>query len=96
MADPGVVTGLASTMAASALAGVCARVLMHPVDTIKTLRQNSTAGSVSPAGSARQLVARLYRGVGVAALLHAPAVTVYLSSYDVSKRALGDVLGNRL
>ena len=69
-----------SLFVASALAGVTARLVTHPLDTAKTWRQAGTTG-------ARGLRAR-YRGLGVACALHAPALTVYLATYDRVKHAL--------
>jgi solute carrier family 25 (mitochondrial iron transporter), member 28/37 len=66
-------------LAASALAGLTTRLVTHPLDTAKTWRQAGTP----PAG-----VRALYRGLGVACALHAPALAVYLATYEGVKAAL--------
>ena len=73
-------TTSASSVAASALAGVTARLATHPLDTVKTWAQ---AGRRE-----RPPLRALYRGVGVAAALHAPALALYLTTYDAAKLAL--------
>ena len=64
--------------------------------------EGGTAGSSSPAtrGSIRELLRtrqvslwQLYRGVGVACLFHAPALSVYLTTYDTSKKLMAQRLG---
>lgn len=81
----------------SAIAGICARILCHPLDTIKTVAFTGFAGeqhaaiareaphsfaSVVRSIWASEGIAGFYRGVGVAAVGSAPGVALYLTTYD--------------
>ncbi|KAI9343756.1 mitochondrial carrier domain-containing protein [Zopfochytrium polystomum] len=77
-----------SALIFSSVAALTTRLVMHPVDTLKTRIQNSPHPvSVAAAFRAASLPS-LYRGVGVSLLFSVPALGVYLSAYDACKRAL--------
>ncbi|ETV90556.1 hypothetical protein H310_14681 [Aphanomyces invadans] len=85
---------VAATMLGSAMAGILARVVCHPLDVAKANLQ--VAGQVAYRNSYHVLqstfqkegVRGLYRGFGVILLGSAPATCLYLTSYDQSKRWL--------
>lgn len=54
----------------------------------------SSLNSISKLLRSKQLTFRgLYRGLGVACLFHAPALSIYLTTYDSSKLLLGRLIG---
>ncbi|BGP15411.1 hypothetical protein JCM10213_005089 [Rhodosporidiobolus nylandii] len=76
---------------ASAASAVASRVCCHPLDTIRIRMQ--TAGAVVP--PLRELVPKprlrhLYAGLPVAVGFAAPALSVYLTTYEASKRYFGE------
>ena len=85
---------MAVSMLAGASAGVLARVLCHPVDTIKSKLQVEVAADRASWSSvlARTLrsqgAAGLYRGVGVAVVGSCPAACLYFTSYETLKERL--------
>jgi Mitochondrial carrier protein len=83
---------LESTIKASAIAGVAARVILHPIDTLKSKVQANDVSSVKVV--ARKILKspgifkELYKGFPVAALGSIPGVTLYFTSFQISQRAL--------
>jgi len=90
-------------MLAGASAGVVARLLCHPVDTIKAKLQVSTERGAhgSFTGLARKVyvtegVPGLYRGIGVAFFGSAPAACLYFAGYEAMRdylRGRGELKG---
>ncbi|KAI8902338.1 mitochondrial carrier domain-containing protein [Globomyces pollinis-pini] len=74
-----------STIAASALASLIARLVVHPIDTLKTIIQNGNSAS-----SIAKTPLGLYQGVGVTVLFSVPAMTIYLATYDNVKSRFVD------
>ncbi|KAG0150253.1 hypothetical protein CROQUDRAFT_73335 [Cronartium quercuum f. sp. fusiforme G11] len=76
-----------NVLAASSLAAAMARLLTHPMDTIR-LRIQTHHGPTRP--PLRQLIpssaSELYAGLPVALFFSVPALSIYLSSYEVAKR----------
>ncbi|GAA5859702.1 hypothetical protein JCM8547_006991 [Rhodosporidiobolus lusitaniae] len=77
---------------ASSLSAVSARLVCHPLDTLRIRVQ--TAGPVVP--PLRQLVKgmkvqQLYAGLPVAIAFSVPALSVYLQTYEASKRYFSDL-----
>ncbi|KAJ1487977.1 mitochondrial carrier domain-containing protein [Baffinella frigidus] len=104
MRDPKEETGaqgklLLSPMLAGASAGVVARLVCHPIDTIRSQVAVQTSATRAPIVSAltRTLqaegVAGLYRGIGIAAVGSAPALALYFTTYEVAKERLRKVPG---
>jgi len=97
--SPAVVNGVKNFMA-SGLAAACAKTLLAPFDTIKTMQQqvvrDSGAGeaALGLAEAARVIMRRprgfleLYAGLGVAALGSMPSVGLYFGVYSYSKSRL--------
>ena len=80
------------TIAASAAAGVLARIPCHPIDTVKA-RVQSAPGGAGVMATFRSIVraeglSGLYRGIGVASVGSGPAACIYLSSYEYLKKDL--------
>ncbi|KAI8641869.1 mitochondrial carrier domain-containing protein [Parasitella parasitica] len=71
---------------ASSTAGLVARCITHPMDTIKTRLQASTAGSRYVWRNIK--LSSLYRGLPVTLVFSIPALSVYLSCYEASKQVL--------
>lgn len=81
-------------MLSAALAGITARIICHPLDTIKTVNFTGFAGQKGElsrptnfVGAAKLIwraegVKGFYRGLGVTAAGAAPGVALYLSVYD--------------
>ncbi|KAJ8903150.1 hypothetical protein NDN08_004261 [Rhodosorus marinus] len=76
-------------LGASAVSGLIARCFAHPMDTVRTnVMANPGQGSVV---TVLQSVVRssgvtgLYRGFGITAAMHAPAIASFLTTYDVAK-----------
>lgn len=77
---------------ASAAAGCLSRGIVHPLDTLRTVQMVS-GGTLSMRGALHRVVSAdgsrgLYRGFGVSLLLHAPAVSLYLSVYEQTRDSL--------
>ncbi len=77
---------------ASGLAAACAKILLQPFDTLKTLQQASK-GSLGMVEAASDLVRRkgpgaLYTGLGVTLVGSIPAVSVYFGVYQATKKAM--------
>ncbi|KAI9280778.1 mitochondrial carrier domain-containing protein [Sporodiniella umbellata] len=73
----------------SSTAGLVARTITHPMDTIKTRLQ--IINTTSKTFSIRNLVfplSTLYRGLPVTLAFSVPALSVYLSCYESSKQTL--------
>ncbi|KAI9097175.1 mitochondrial carrier domain-containing protein [Phlyctochytrium arcticum] len=85
-------------IAFSSCAAIAARLIAHPLDTIKTRIQYNSATTNSPWQSLfrTESVRALYRGLPVALLFSVPALSVYLGTYDHAKVVLSrwGVLGN--
>ncbi len=76
---------------ASGLAAACAKLLLQPFDTLKTIQQ-ANKGSLGMVAAAHDLVARkgvsaLYTGLGVTLVGSIPAVSIYFGVYQAAKRA---------
>ena len=80
---------------ASALAAASSKLLLAPLDTIKTLQQHQRVtgqGSLTLLGAARQILARpkgfleLYAGIGVAMVGSMPSVGLYFGIYSFCKK----------
>lgn len=79
---------------ASAAAGCISRGVVHPLDTVRTVQMVS-GGTLTMRGAFRHLLLAdggrgLYRGFGASLLLHAPAVSLYLSVYEHARDNLRD------
>ncbi|KAJ1557064.1 hypothetical protein HK405_000943, partial [Cladochytrium tenue] len=75
----------------SCIAALVTRAVMQPVDTIKTRLQ--AAGTSYTSSNSSPLLAAvrsggLYRGLSVSLALSAPALAVYLATYDAAKSRL--------
>ncbi|KAI8144891.1 mitochondrial carrier domain-containing protein [Fennellomyces sp. T-0311] len=94
---------------ASSVAALAARVVTHPIDTIKTrLQVRSTTGNEyqqlkqvilpeSASTSTLNVLRSLYRGLPVTLLFSVPALSVYLTCYETTKAHLaprGGLLGH--
>ena len=94
------------TMIASTISGMLVRIPLHPIDTCKAklqVQRPSQSNAPQPFSSvlsclrythAREGVRGLYAGFPIAFLGSAPAACLYLTSYEVSKRWLNDVVGD--
>ncbi|CAO3614519.1 unnamed protein product [Mucor fragilis] len=71
---------------ASSTAGLIARCITHPMDTIKTRLQSSTSASKYVWNNVK--FTSLYRGLPVTLVFSVPALSVYLSCYEASKQLL--------
>ena len=69
------------TILGSASAGLIARVICHPMDTIKSRLQ---AGQ--PAFRSLEGIGALYRGLGAVICGGVPGVCIYMTSYEVHIR----------
>ena len=78
---------------ASASAGLVARTITHPLDTLKTQIQSSPSplrlSSLIKTSTARSL----YKGLAVSLVFSVPAVSLFLASYDYFKLRLAPRLG---
>lgn len=73
-----------STVLGSATAGLVARLVCHPIDTVKSrLQAGQASGFRSFEG-----VRHLYKGVGAVIVGGVPGVCIYLTSYDIVKASL--------
>jgi hypothetical protein len=87
-----------ATMLGSAMAGMLARIPLHPIDTCKARLQVQTALGTEAVYrnfadalvkiGRTEGVAGLYRGFGVTLLGSAPAGVLYFTSYEVTKDTL--------
>ena len=66
------------TVLGSASAGLIARVICHPIDTVKSRLQAGQSAFRSLEG-----VSALYRGLGAVVVGGVPGVCIYLTSYEV-------------
>ena len=69
------------TIFGSASAGLIARVICHPMDTIKSKLQAGQSAFRSIEG-----IGALYRGIGAVVCGGVPGVCIYMTSYEVSIR----------
>ena len=74
------------TVLGSATAGLVARVLCHPVDTVKSRLQSGQAAGMR-AFDWREVRA-LYRGIGAVVVGGVPGVCLYMTSYEIAKTYL--------
>lgn len=75
--------------ACAAAAGICGRVLCHPLDTVKTVQFTTAERSLVMSARgihSREGVAGFYRGVGIATTGSAPGVALYLTTYDAARK----------
>lgn len=75
--------GVGTHFAASLMSGVCASLVAHPVDTLKTVAMEARGRSLGSLGLFLELIAaggiaRLYAGLGPALLSKGPMIMVYL------------------
>ena len=79
------------TILGSASAGLIARVICHPMDTIKSRLQAGQSAFRSLEG-----IGALYRGIGAVICGGVPGVCIYMTSYEVSIRQPESRSGNAL
>lgn len=96
-----VTEGLKNTLA-SGLAGACAKTILAPFDTIKTVQQHVEGGkSMGLLEAGKVITSRpggilnMYAGLGVAALGSMPSVGLYFGVYSYCKRTIGPRLQGR-
>ena len=87
--------GLKNTLA-SGLAAACAKTILAPFDTIKTVQQHVEGGkSLGLLEAGRRITSRpggvlnMYAGLGVAVLGSMPSVGLYFGVYSYCKRTIG-------
>lgn len=87
---------------ASALAGVASRVVLHPIDSVKTRLQRlrGRPNSVDSAATvldflAREGVSGLYRGIFSALVGVIPYSLLYMPSYELAQAQMGARLGEK-
>jgi len=73
-----------SSLASGGMAGLCVDVALFPIDTIKT-RLQAPEGFWKAGG-----FKNIYRGLGAVALGSAPGAALFFSTYEQSKKSLGD------
>ena len=83
---------LKNTLISSSLGGLFARIILHPIDTVKTLKQAS-AVPVSSAAIVKNVFRTsgglgFYRGFFVAAAGSIPGVCLYMTSFEFFKQQL--------
>lgn len=66
------------TLLGSATAGLVARVICHPIDTVKSRLQAGQSAFRSLEG-----IGALYRGLGAVVVGGVPGVCIYMTSYEV-------------
>lgn len=76
---------LLRSLLASSFAGGIARIVCHPIDTIKARLQSGRNSSTK-----LNSLSSLYRGLGAAVIGGVPAICIYLTTYDVAKEILRD------
>ncbi|KAJ3064363.1 hypothetical protein HDU99_004491, partial [Rhizoclosmatium hyalinum] len=80
------------TILYSSIAAFVTRLIVHPLDTIKTRVQNGTTEQsrsiISVLRSTKHL-GSLYNGISVTLALSVPGLAVYLSTYELAKRNVG-------
>ena len=76
---------LLNSLLASSVAGAVARVVCHPLDTLKAKLQSGIGEH-----PVQSLYRGLYRGIAPAIVGGVPASCIYLTSYDVAKGILTD------
>mmetsp|Transcript_58091 Transcript_58091/g.173368 ORF Transcript_58091/g.173368 Transcript_58091/m.173368 type:complete len:229 (-) Transcript_58091:529-1215(-) len=88
------IEGLKNSVA-SGLASACAKTLLQPFDTIKTVQQQhrSSGGGLSLADAVKVLIERggigeLYAGLAVSAIGSMPAIGIYYGFYSYGKRTI--------
>eukprot|EP00760_Papus_ankaliazontas_P015225 PhM_4_TR16419/c0_g1_i1/m.92608 len=85
---------------ASASAGFCARLPLHPIDTAKARAMASQSATNESTFTVLRNIMKtegirgLYRGMVVSCVGSAPGVALYLSSYEYSKAQLATVIGD--
>ncbi|KAI9304087.1 mitochondrial carrier domain-containing protein [Cunninghamella echinulata] len=77
---------------ASSVAAIIARLVTHPIDTIKTRLQVSRVNTTIKDILRSAPLISLFDGLAITLLLCVPALTVYLSSYDTTKQILSEKL----
>ena len=68
------------TLLGSATAGLVARVICHPIDTVKSRLQAGQSAFRSLEG-----IGALYRGLGAVVVGGVPGVCIYMTSYEVMR-----------
>ncbi|CAO3649525.1 unnamed protein product [Cunninghamella echinulata] len=77
---------------ALSVAAIIARLVTHPIDTIKTRLQVSRVNTTIKDILRSAPLISLFDGLAITLLLCVPALTVYLSSYDTTKQILSEKL----
>ncbi|KAI8799919.1 mitochondrial carrier domain-containing protein [Cladochytrium replicatum] len=89
------------SIAFSASAALLTRCITHPLDTLKTILQADASSSLIPRRHRPSLlqtassivktegIRGFYRGISVSVAFSVPAMSIYLTSYDVIKATLG-------
>ena len=93
---------ISDTQLASMTAGILSRILLHPIDCIKTRLQHfrSHASSTEPSKAllrfiATEKIAGLYRGISGAMLGVIPYSLLYMPSYEFAQQQLSSQLGQK-
>ncbi|KAF9312787.1 hypothetical protein BG003_005945 [Podila horticola] len=77
-----------NNLMASSAAALCSRLCTHPLDTVKTRVQvANTPQHLFPTFLHLLRTGGLYRGLPIALTLSVPGLSVYLTTYDVAKKA---------
>ncbi|KAG0009561.1 hypothetical protein BGZ81_003313 [Podila clonocystis] len=78
-----------NNLMASSAAALCSRLCTHPLDTVKTRVQvANTPQHLFPTFLHLLRTGGLYRGLPIALTLSVPGLSVYLTTYDLAKKAL--------
>lgn len=81
-----------SLLLASAASGCISRTFVHPMDTLRSLqmvsRTNQSLLSTARAVLSKDGFRGFYRGFGIAVVMQAPAISTYLTTYDLAKKNL--------
>ena len=82
---------LRKTVEASAIAGLVSRLILHPIDTVKSrIQVAKMTGSIGMRSTVIGSFGGLYRGFTVAAAGSIPGVTLYFTSFHIFKGGMSD------
>jgi hypothetical protein len=86
-------------MLGSATAGLIARFICHPIDTVKSRLQSGSTRFSGTLDVFRKTISQeglsaLYRGIGAVIVGGVPGVCIYMTSYEASKNWLSSVRGD--